>query len=137
MASWIAKAILWIIAAFYAYGALVHVLNILGMTGFDWMNAPAKWQILDVVYLVLDITVVIGFLLSSSIGYVAFVIAAVSQIVLYTILRDWIVDVPEPFTRSPDEIAYLDTLVAFHIVTLLLFCLAMWLRRKTASSAKG
>jgi hypothetical protein len=131
MSSWTARIILWVIATFYAYGALVHVLNILGMTGFDWLDAPAKWQILDLVYLVLNVVVVIGLVVELSIGYLAFVVAAVSQIFLYTLFRDWIVDVPEVFARTPEEIAYLDTLVTFHIVTLLLFCLAMWLGRKS------
>ena len=103
------------------------------MTGFDWRNAPAKWQILDLVYLLLDITVVTGLALRSAVGYVALLIAAASQISLYTLFRTWIVDVPEPFTRTPEEIAYLDTLVAFHIVTLCLFCMAMWLDRRSAS----
>ena len=49
MSDWIAKIIRWVIAAFYAYGVLVHVRNILGMTGFEWMEAPLKWQIFDVV----------------------------------------------------------------------------------------
>jgi hypothetical protein len=137
MLFWIAKIILWIIAGFYAYGALVHVLNILGMTGFDWVDAPAKWQILDIVYLVLDVAVVVGLLIGSPVGYVAFVVASVSQVILYTFLRDWIVDVPEPFTRSADEIAYLDTLVIFHVITLFFFCLAMWLARKEASISRS
>ena len=131
MLSWIARISFWVIAAFYTYGAFVHILNILGLTGFDWMDAPAKWQILDIVYLVLDLTVVFGLVVASPIGFLAFVVAAVSQIFLYTLFRDWIVDVPEPFVRTPEEIAYLDTLVTFHIVTLLLFCLAMWLGRKS------
>ncbi|MEL6962970.1 MAG: hypothetical protein AAFO01_09450 [Pseudomonadota bacterium] len=129
MSYWIARVILWTIAAFYAYGALVHVINILGLSGFSWIDAPAKWRILDLVYLVLDIAVVIGILVRSLIGYVALVVAAVSQIFLYTVFRDWIVDVPKPFTRTPEEIAYLDMLVTFHVVTLFLFCFALWIGR--------
>ena len=49
----IAGGVLWIVSAFYAYGALVHVLNIAGRSGFDWSRAPVKWQVLDVIYLVL------------------------------------------------------------------------------------
>ena len=43
MTRWIIRIIPWIVAAFYAYGALVHVLNMAGMTGFDWLEAPLKW----------------------------------------------------------------------------------------------
>ena len=137
MTTWLAKIILWVIAAFYAYGALVHVLNILGMTGFEWIEAPPKWQILDLVYLVLDVTVVIGLLVGSRLGYLALFVAATSQIMLYTAFRDWIIAVPEKFARSPEEVAYLDMLVAFHIVTLLLVCLAIWLNRKAARPTSG
>ena len=68
----LSKYILWIVALFYAYGALVHILNILGLTGFEWLKAPLKWQVLDVVYLVLDVVVAIGFFLSLDGGVYCF-----------------------------------------------------------------
>ena len=123
------KGVLWTVAAFYAYGALVHVLNMSGLSGFDWAAAPLKWQVLDVVYLVLDVIVVVGLVMGWRAGIVAFFAAAASQIVLYTVFRDWIVDVPEAFARTPEEIAYLDGLVIFHLVTLIIVTLALWLRR--------
>ena len=129
MAKLISKLILWIVAAFYLYGALVHVANIMGLTGFNWLDAPLKWQVLDVVYLVLDVIVVAGFVRQWQVGYVAFYVAAISQILLYTMLRDWIIDVPEAFARPPEEIAYLDTLVVFHLVTLVMVSVALWLRK--------
>ena len=135
MAVWFAKAVFWIIAAFYAYGALVHVLNMLGMSGFSWLNAPAKWQALDLVYFVLDVTVVIGLLAGLRVGYLALVVAAVSQIILYTVLRDWILDVPEAFARSPEEASYLNVLVIFHIVTLVLFFIALWVKQNFSEAS--
>ena len=76
----------------YLYGASVHVANMAGLTGFDWSQAPFKWQALDVVYLVLDVTVVIGLLFAPRLGLASFTVAAVSQIVLYTALRSWILN---------------------------------------------
>lgn len=125
----VCKLVLWAIAACYAYGALVHLMNMAGFSGFDWTSAPLKWQILDVVYLALDVVVVAGFVLGRRVGFVAFYAAAVSQILLYTLLRAWILDVPEAFARSPEEIAYLDLLVGFHVVTLALVT-AVLRRRK-------
>lgn len=125
----IGTLIIWLVAAFYAYGAYVHVANILGWNGFDWATAPLKWQVLDIVYLVLDLLVAIGLVLAWRIGYVAFFLAAVSQIILYTVLRAWIIDVPEAFVKSPEEVQYLDGLVIFHIVTLCLVLFAIWLCR--------
>ena len=122
-----AKTILWIVALFYAYGALVHVMNILGMTGFDWLAAPKKWQVLDVVYLILDAVVAAGFFLQWKLSYLCFYVAALTQIVLYTAFKSWILDVPEEFAVSLEQAAYLDTLVVFHVVTLLLVSGALFL----------
>jgi len=121
------RLILWITAAFYAYGALVHVLNMLSLTGFDWGAAPAKWQAMDVAYLILDVTVVVGLLSGARIGIWAFFCAALSQIALYTVFRDWVLDVPDAFRRSVEEVAYLDALVIFHVVTCILISAAIYL----------
>lgn len=115
----LARIVLWVVAAFYAYGAMVHVMNILSMTGFDWPTAPIKWQVLDIVYLALDLVVVVGLIQRSWVGIVVFFCAALSQIALYTLFREWVLDVPSDFQRTAEDLAYLDGLVAFHIVTCL------------------
>ncbi len=86
--------LLWIVAFFYLYGASVHVLNMLSLSGFDWLTAPLKWRVLDVAYLILDLLVVVGFFAGWKIGFVAFYLAATSQILLYTVFRSWIIVVP-------------------------------------------
>ena len=63
------------IAAAYAYGAYVHVANMASLTGFDWPYAPLKWQVLDIVYLVLDLVVVAGVILDRRFWIIAFGIA--------------------------------------------------------------
>lgn len=123
---------LWAVAVCYGYGAVVHVLNIAGLSGFDWPTAPLKWQVLDIVYLILDMIVLVGFIRDWRPAYAAFVIAALSQIVLYTVLRDWILDVPEAFARSPADHVYLDWLVGFHVATLVLVAAILWARRRVA-----
>ena len=125
MVNAVAKGILWIVGLFYAYGALVHVLNILSLTGFDWWKAPWKWQVLDIVYLGLDLVVAVGCPLQWKVGYIAFYLAAISQIVLYTLFRAWIIDVPEEFSVSPEQLSYLTTLVIFHIVTFVLVTIVL------------
>ena len=126
-----ASIIIWIVALFYAYGAIVHVMNMLSLTGFDWRSAPVKWQVLDIVYLVIDVVVVVGLLLSWKAGYVAFYLAALSQIVLYTMFRNWIVDVPPEFAVSDEQRSYLTGLVIFHSVTLVLVTAALKVRLET------
>ena len=102
----------------YAYGAYVHVANMAGINGFDWLNAPLKWQALDVVYLLLDVAVVAGVVLAKRFWIIAFGLAAISQIILYTALRSWVLDVPAAFAVTPESINYLNGLVAFHIASL-------------------
>ncbi len=120
----VAKLIIGLVALFYTYGATVHVLNMLSMTGFDWASAPTKWQVLDITYLVLDVIVVLGLVLGWKLGYISFYIAAISQIALYTLLREWIIDVPPDFAVTDEQRSYLTGLVVFHLITLALvtFC---------------
>ena len=125
-----ASIVIWVVAAFYAYGALVHILNMLSLTGFDWRAAPFKWQALDVVYLLIDLLVVVGLMLSWRLGFIAFYVAALSQILLYTVFREWIIDVPAEFAVSEEQRGYLTSLVIFHNVTLVLVPAALWYRSR-------
>ncbi len=118
------------LAGFYAYGALVHVLNMASLTGFFWPEAPRKWQGLDIAYLALDLVVVIGLIRGSRLGITAFFCAALSQIALYTLGRDWVLDVPEAFQRSAGDLAYLDGLVLFHLLSCLAMGGALWRHRR-------
>ena len=110
--------ILAVVSAFYAYGALVHVLNMLSLTGFEWSDAPSKWQALDVVYLLLDVAVCVGLVRRKQLSIYAFYLAGFSQVVLYTALRDWIMDVPEAYAITSAQDDYLTGLVVFHLITL-------------------
>ena len=121
----IGKIIIWAVALFYTYGALVHIMNILGLSGFDWAGAPLKWQLLDIVYLFLDVVVAVGFFAGWRQSYYAFYTAAASQVLLYTIFRSWILDVPEAYTVSPEQESYLTGLVVFHLATILLVSIAL------------
>lgn len=119
------KYTLWFVGICYGYGAVVHIFNIAGLGGFDWGSAPLKWQVLDVTYLVLNIVVLVGFLRDWQPAYWAFFIAALSQIMLYTLFRDWILDVPTVLQRNPQDQTYLDFLVGFHVATVMLVGIIM------------
>ena len=125
--------VIWVVALFYLYGAAVHVLNILGLSGFDWTAAPLKWQVLDVVYLVIDLLVVSGLILGRKTGFVAFYIASISQVILYTVFREWIIDVPPEFSVSEEQRTYLTSLGVFHCVTMVLVTLALVVRVKATA----
>ena len=129
-----ARAVLGVVSLFYLYGAGVHVANMASATGFDWGGSPLRWRLLDVIYLVVDLLVAAGLFRVWRPSVVGFFAAALSQIVLYTVGRSWILDVPQQFTRSPEEVAYLDTLVGFHLVTVVLVGGALWVLRRSGSS---
>ena len=128
----VAAMIIGIVALFYAYGAAIHFLNILSLTGFDWTTAPLKWQVLDVVYLILDVLVVFGLVRGRKVGYVAFYLAALSQIVLYTLLKSWITDASPDFAVPDEQQSYLTALVVFHIFTLVLVTASVRIRSTAA-----
>ena len=124
----------YLLALAYLYGSSVHVANMMGLTGFTWSEAPFKWQSLDVAYLVLDLAVVAGIFLLPRFGLAAFVVAASSQIILYTVFRSWVLDVPAEFLPSPEQAGYLNQLVGFHVVTLLLVAGSLTLRGSWGSA---
>ena len=132
MMSYVPTAIFWGVALAYLNGAAVHAANMLGFSGYAWREAPFKWQLLDVFYLTLDITVVIGFVLGWRIGLIAFFTAAATQLLLYTVFRNWILDVPERFL-SPEMASSLNGLLIFHVVTVGLVLFAIWLRAHQAA----
>ena len=68
----------------------------------------------------LDVIVAVGFVVRWPVAYAAFYVAATSQMVLYTVFRGWIIDVPSEYTVSPEQVSYLTALVIFHGVTLAL-----------------
>jgi len=137
MGEWVLRLILWVVAAFYAYDAYGHVASIAGMHGFTWAEAPLKWQLIDIVYLALDIVVVAGLLLRWFVGTIAFFAASVSQVVLYTLFRSWIVDVPVKFTPTPDHIGYLNMLVGIHVAAILLVLVALRMGGMKKDASEG
>lgn len=128
-----ASIVIWLIAACYFYGAAVHLFNILSFSGYDWQAAPVKWQVLDVGYLILDAFVVIGLILGWRSGFIAFYVAAISQIFLYTALRDWVTDVPAAFAVSDEQLGHLTGLVIFHVISIMLMSLALWSRARPSA----
>ena len=122
---WFWFGVLWVVTGFYLFGAAVHVANMASAMGFEWREAPLKWQLLDVVYVVLNLVVVAGLRWMASISILAFYLAAVSQVVLYTVSRGWLINVPDAFRPDATALAYMDLLVAFHIVSMVLVTCAI------------
>ncbi|MEM9567331.1 MAG: hypothetical protein AAF974_03405 [Cyanobacteria bacterium P01_E01_bin.34] len=121
----LSAVILAVVTALYAYGSLMHMFNMLGLAGFEWLAAPLKWQVLDVVYLAIDLMVCVGLFRRFRLSVYAFYVAALTQIGLYTVLRSWITDVPEAFALSPEQVTDLNFLVAFHVICILLVSITL------------
>ncbi len=124
--------ILAVLALFYGHGAVLRGLTMAGQTGFDWAAAPLRWQVLDMVYLPLGLAVAGALVFRPPMGVVLLWIAALGQILLYTVFRDWVLDVPPAFLPTGAQQARLDRLVWFHAASILAAGAALWLRRRQA-----
>ena len=100
-----------ILAVFYGYGALIHVADLfslghyLGQShGLTFAQMPAAWKIATVYFALLDSIAACGLWTAAGWGVAAFLLAAISQMVMYTVLT-------ATFSRQPG-------LVVFHLVTV-------------------
>lgn len=137
IAYWAARIILWVIAFLYAYFAFVRVLNITSMGGFDWRAMSLSGQLLDVFYLAVNAAVVYGFVLVRPIGFIAFFVAAISQIAIYIAARPEIAGTPEAIEEATRQSAYLDKLIVFQSVTIVLVLVALYLMRLSQRAARA
>lgn len=119
------RLIFWLVALLFAYDAYGHIASIAGLHGYTWADSPVKWRLIDVFYLTLDIIAVVGLLLRWMVGVIAFFVSSVSQLLLFTILRPWIVDVPENFAGLANGIGYLNLMVGVHLAAIVLILIAI------------
>jgi hypothetical protein len=118
MAKPLSRAIIWAVVALFAYDAYGHIASIAGMHGYSWLEAPVKWRLMDVFFLTLDIIAITGLILRWSIGLVAGFVSATCQLLLFTVFRSWVVDVPVNFAEANDRSAYLDLMVGLYLAAI-------------------
>jgi hypothetical protein len=111
-----------LVGIMYAFGAVVHLANILGLGGTGWKSSPISWKVLDVAYALLDSAVVVGLWMLAPWGVICFLAAALSQILLYTLFRG-------AFARNPEHVRTLRAMVSFHVATLIAFAGLLVLKR--------
>lgn len=110
-----------LLTLFYGYGAIVHLFNLSGWGSLSHEAIPGYWLVADSVYLILNVTMVFGIWLRKRWGVVAFLVAACSQIILYT----WF---PGAFSMNEQQEDALFGILVFHLATVLLY-IGLWLAR--------
>ena len=99
-----------VIAIAYTIGGVTHIANLIGHGPPTPASKRIVFRSLDVVYVLLDATVVVGMVMGTAWGYATFFAAAGSQLVLY-------VGFPGYFASTDVERSQLRGLVRFHIAT--------------------
>ena len=111
-----------LLALGYAFSALVHYGNLLGFGEVSFAEMPLSWKLGDIGYALLDSVAVVGLWRKAGWGIVCFLLAAVSQLILY-------VGFPSVFVFTPEQHAAVQGLVGTHLVTLALFFI-LWATKK-------
>ena len=78
-----------ILAIIIAYGALVHLTNLMGWGEMPWSEMPLTWRGGDIVYGLLDTVTAIGLWQRKAWGIICFFSAIASQFLIYTVFVDY------------------------------------------------
>lgn len=111
--SWMA-IYLRILAVIFAYGASVHVANLMGWGEMPWSEMPITWRVGDIVYGLLDIVTAIGLWQRTAWGVLCFLGAIASQFLIYTVFIDYFA-----FTSEQRQTIY--GLLGTELILLLVF----------------
>lgn len=104
-----------LIAIFLAYGATVHVGNMIGLSGTPWLSTPVLWRCMDVVLLVFDVVAAVA--LWKKVSWSAwFVVVGIVllQFLPYTLLRSH-------FILKPEDAQTLNGLLGTEAILLAVF----------------
>ena len=111
-----------ILALIIAYGALVHLANLMGFGEMPWRKMPLTWKVGDIVYGLLDTVTVIGLWHKTTWGIFCFLSAIASQLVIYTVFIDYFA-----FTSEQRQTIY--GLVGTELILLSVFWVLFWLKK--------
>lgn len=86
----------------------------LGFGELPWGDAPLAWQISDITYAVIDLVAAVGLYLQKRWGVAAFLLAATSEILLFTLVPHW-------FVLRPEHLLLLRGFIVYHV-----FAMGIW-----------
>ena len=119
------KLFLRILAAVYACAAVLHIGTILGFGRMPFAEMPLSWQVSDVAYGVIDTIAAIGLWQQRGWGIGAFLLAACSEILLFSLVPHW-------FTSDPGELQMLRGFIVYHLIALATYFGLLYRERKSA-----
>ena len=105
-----------ILAIIIAYGASVHIANMMGFGEMSWAEMPLTWRVGDLVYGLLDTVTAIGLWQKTVWGIFCFLSAIASQFLIYTLFIDYFA-----FTSEQRQTIY--GLLGTELILVLLFFL--------------
>ncbi|MGK7892602.1 MAG: hypothetical protein AB4372_02850 [Xenococcus sp. (in: cyanobacteria)] len=85
-----------IIAIALLYGTLVHIGNILGLTGTAWLSTPVLWRSMDILLLIFDLIIAVA--LWQGISWSVWLLFSgilLFQVIPYSLLRSYFIVKPE------------------------------------------
>ncbi|MGD1861909.1 MAG: hypothetical protein ACFB0E_18295 [Leptolyngbyaceae cyanobacterium] len=111
------------LAIILAYGATVHVGNMLGLSGTPWLETPLLWRALDIMLLVFNGVTAVALWQgwSWSVGLL-FSGLALLQFVPYIFLRSH-------FILKPEDAQTLNGLLGTEALLLLIFASLLWFKK--------
>lgn len=98
----------------YAIAAILHIGSILGFGRTPFAEAPLSWQLSDIAYGIIDTIAAIGLWQQKSWGIAAFFVAAISEILLFTLVPEW-------FVVEAEQLTMLRGFVAYHLIAIAIY----------------
>jgi hypothetical protein len=124
------KIYLRLLACIYALAAVFHIGNMFGFGELPWSEAPRVWQVADIGYAFLDSIAAIGLFLLRPWGVAAFFLAAVSEILLFTLVPEW-------FVLKPEHGVLLRGFVVYHLVAIGIYLFLYWRKRTAVNGVRN
>jgi uncharacterized membrane protein (DUF2068 family) len=110
------------LAVIYAFAAVLHIGSILGFGRMPFGDMALSWQLSDIAYSIIDTVAAIGLWQQRRWGVIAFFVAAVSEILLFTFAPEW-------FTSDPSELRMLRGFIVYHLVALTIYSVLVYRNR--------
>jgi hypothetical protein len=119
------KIFLRVLAVIYALAAILHIGSVLGLGRVPFEEAPLSWRVSDIFYGVLDTIAAIGLFKLRSWGIAAFFVAAISEILLFTLVPEW-------FVVEPEQLTMLRGFVVYHVIAITIYFILFYFERRNS-----